>query len=57
MLTDTFVRSEISLYEVPSGKLIWSGASETMNPENARAFATDVVKAAAAELRKQGMIP
>jgi hypothetical protein len=30
--TDTFVRSEVSLYAVPSGKLVWCGASETMNP-------------------------
>jgi hypothetical protein len=55
-VTDTFVRAEINLYAVPSGKLLWSGASETMNPANARAFATDVAKAATAELRKQGML-
>ena len=54
--TDTFVRAEISLYEVPSGRLLWSGASETMNPTDARALATDVLKAAAAELKKQGLI-
>jgi hypothetical protein len=54
--TDTFVRSEISLYAVPSGKLLWSGASETMNPADARAFAKDVSKAVANELRKQGML-
>ena len=54
--TDTFVRAEISLYAVPSGKLLWSGASETMNPADARAFAKDVLKAAANELRKQGML-
>jgi len=55
-VTDTFVRAEISLYAVPSGKLLWAGASETTNPANARAFATDVLKAAAEELRKQGML-
>jgi hypothetical protein len=55
-VTDTFVRSELSLYAVPSGKLLWSGASETTNPANARAFATDVIKAAAKELRRQGML-
>ena len=54
--TDTFVRSEISLYAVPSGKLLWSAASETMNPADARAFAKDISKAAASELRKQGML-
>jgi hypothetical protein len=54
--TDTFVRAEVSLYAVPSGKLLWSGASETMNPADARAFAKDVLKAAANELKKQGLI-
>ena len=55
--TDTFVRAEISLYEVPSGKLVWAGASETMNPADARAFAKDVLKAGVKELRKQKMLP
>ena len=55
-VTDTFVRAEISLYAVPSGKLLWSGASETTNPADARAFATEVLKAAAKELRTQGML-
>ena len=54
--TDTFIRSEISLFEVPSGRLLWSGASETMNPADARAFVKEVMKAAAAELRKQKLI-
>jgi hypothetical protein len=54
--TDTFVRAEISLYEVPSGKLVWAGGSETMNPADARAFANEVLKAATKELRKQRML-
>jgi hypothetical protein len=55
-VTDTLVRAEISLYRVPSGKLLWAAASETENPANARAFASDIVKAAADELRKQGLL-
>jgi hypothetical protein len=55
-MTDTFVRGEISLYEVPSGKLLWAAASETVNPANPRAFATDVMKAAVKELRKVGLV-
>jgi hypothetical protein len=54
--TDTFVRAEISLYSVPEGKLLWSGASETLNPADARGFAQDVLKAAGRELKKQGVI-
>ena len=41
--TETFVRAEISLYAVPSGMLLWSGACVTMNPAEARAFAIDVL--------------
>jgi hypothetical protein len=55
-VTDTFVRAEISLYVVPSGKLLWAGASETVNPADARELAGEVVEAAAGELRKQGML-
>lgn len=55
--TDTFVRSEVSLYAVPSGKLVWSAASETMNPADARAFAREMLNAAAKELRRQRMLP
>ena len=56
-VTDTYVRSEISLYAVPSGKLVWAGASETMNPADARAFAKEVLNAGVKELRKQRMLP
>ena len=54
--TDTFVRSEVSLYAVPSGKLVWCAASETMNPADAREFAREVLNAAAKELRMQRML-
>ena len=56
VMTDTIVRAEISLFSVPAGKLLWAGASETLNPADARAFATEVARAAAAELRKQGLL-
>ena len=55
-VTDTMIRAEISLYRVPDGKLLWAASSETTNPANAREFARDIVKAAADELRKQGML-
>jgi hypothetical protein len=56
VITDTIVRAEVSLYAVPSGKLLWAGASETVNPSDARVFVTDVAKAAAEELKKQGLL-
>jgi hypothetical protein len=56
IVTDTIVRAELSLLTVPDGKLLWVGSSTTTNPENAREFALQVAKAAAAELRKQGLL-
>lgn len=55
-VTDTIVRAEVSLYTVPEGKLIWAGSSATTNPANARELAMQVAQAAAAELRKQGLL-
>ena len=56
LMTDTIIRAEVSLYSVPAGKLLWAGASETINPSDARAFATQVARATATELRKQGLL-
>jgi len=56
VLTDTIVVVEVNLFSVPSGKLLWSGSSETLNPANARALAVEVARAAAAELRTQRLI-
>lgn len=55
--TDTYVNAEISLYSVTTGKLIWSGTSESINPSDERAFAKQVAAATAKELRKQGLLP
>jgi hypothetical protein len=55
-VTDTIIRAEISVYSVPDGKLIWVGSSTTANPENVRSLASQVAQAAAAELKKQGLL-
>jgi hypothetical protein len=55
-MTNTIVRAEVSLYSVPDGKLLWVGSSETSNPQDPKDFATNVARAAGAELRKQGLL-
>jgi hypothetical protein len=55
-VTDTIIRAEVSVYSVPDGKLLWAGSSTTVNPENARKLAMQVSQAAAAELRKVGLL-
>ena len=54
---NTVIRAEVSVYTVPDGKMLWAGASATTNPANAKDVATQVARAAAEELRKQGLIP
>jgi hypothetical protein len=55
--TDTVVRIETTLRDVPSGKLLWSGISESMNPPNVRQVIGEIAKAARADLAKQGLLP
>jgi hypothetical protein len=56
VVTDTVVRAEVDLYSVPQGRLLWAGSSDTLNPTGAAEFAKEVAEAAAAELKKQGLI-
>lgn len=53
---DTLVRVEISVYSLAEDKLIWSGISETYDPQNAEKLVGEVVEAAGNELRKKGLI-
>jgi len=55
-MTDTIIRAQLCLFAAPSGTLLWAGTSESLNPDNAREFATDLAIAAAKELHKQGII-
>ena len=55
-VTDTIVRAEVSLYSVPEGKLLWAGSSSTTNPKDSRDFAVQTARAAANEMRKQGLL-
>jgi hypothetical protein len=55
-MTNTIVRAEVSVYSVPEGKLLWVGSATSSNPEDAKDFATKVARAAAAELKAQGLV-
>jgi hypothetical protein len=55
-VTDTVIRAELSLYSVPEGKLLWAGSSSSTNPGSAKELALQVARAAAEELRKQGLL-
>jgi len=56
MVTDTEVQIETSLHDIQTGKLLWSGVSETLNPTKVEKLIEEVVKAAAKSLRKDGLL-
>lgn len=55
-VTDTYIHAELSVYSVADEKLLWVGSSTTTNPDGVRDLVEQVSKAAAEELRKQGLI-
>jgi hypothetical protein len=57
VVTDTYVEVETRVYSVAEDKLIWAARSETVSPLSVRDLVDRVARAAAKELRKQGLIP
>lgn len=57
VVNDTLVRLETSLYDVTEGRLLWTAASETMNPSTLDDLIEEVVAAARKELAEQGLLP
>jgi len=56
MQTDTIVIVETLVYSLPQNKLVWAGQSETTNPSKVGPFIQELVRKAAAEMQKQGLI-
>jgi len=54
--TDTIVIVETLVYSLPQNKLVWAAQSETTNPSKVGPFIQELVKKAAKELKKQGLI-
>ena len=54
--TDTIVRVETMVYDLEADKLVWAGLSESTNTSKAETLIKELVAAAAAEMKKQGLI-
>ena len=54
--TDTLVRVEMLVFDLRQGKLLWGAQSETTNPERLDLLMADLVQAAAAEMKRVGVI-
>jgi hypothetical protein len=55
--TDRITSIETNIYELPGGKLVWSGTTESTNPENTQQLINDVIAALKKELVKEKLIP
>ena len=53
--TDTIVTVETNVYSIADDKLLWSGVTETMNPNDVANAVDDVADAVSRELRRQGL--
>jgi len=56
VVTDTVIRLEVLAYDLRQEKLVWAGQSETSNPESLDDFVRSVVKAAAREMSRAGVL-
>jgi hypothetical protein len=54
--TDTIVNVETLVYDLKADKLVWAGKSQSTNPDRVDALIKELVAAAAAEMKKQGLI-
>ena len=55
--TNTTFRLETNLYSVATSDLVWSGQSETLNPESLTAVIESMTAAVASKLKNEGLIP
>lgn len=53
---DTVVTVEMLIYSVPRNQLLWAAVTETKNPKSLQRAIADLVKEAAKELQKQGLV-
>jgi hypothetical protein len=53
---ERIVSLETLIFDVPKNTLVWAGLSVTENPKDGQKVVTEVVKEAANEMRKQGLL-
>jgi hypothetical protein len=50
------IRVQTNIFDVTSGKLVWSGTSKTSDPSSVKSLVDSVGKEARKDLQKQGLI-
>ena len=54
--TQTYMTLETTIYDLGTGKLVWSGSTQTKNPDSARELVKDVTKTVRKDLRSKGLV-
>jgi len=54
--TQTYVRLDTNLYDMSTEKLVWSGSTQTKNPDSAREVVRDVAKTVGKDLKRKGLL-
>ena len=54
---NTVVRLETSVFDVPTGKLVWGGLSESFNPSSTESLAESVTRKIVNRFESSGLIP
>jgi hypothetical protein len=54
--TNTVLRMETNVYELPSEQLIWAASSKTTNPKNLKELVNETIDIVAKQLKKEGLI-
>jgi hypothetical protein len=47
---------ETTIFDVAAGRMVWAGTSESTNPKGAQTLVKDIVAAAGAEMKKDGLV-
>jgi hypothetical protein len=55
--TDTIVSVETNLYQFDGDKLLWSGVTETFNPNQITEMVNEIADAVSKDLRSRGLMP
>ncbi len=55
--TSTTLKLETNLYSVATNELVWTGQSETIDPDSIEDARTSVTKAVATKLKAERLIP
>jgi hypothetical protein len=55
--TNTLIRLATNLYDVKTERLMWSGESETLNPNSNKELIDQVIRLVVSDLQKKGLLP